>query len=189
MSWWLEGLNPKGLSQGDIVSQVLSGTTDQPLKHLGKESMNKGPKRYWPEVDSFQPSKTDGRGLYVARGRVTFAIVVSHNCELDKSKQVLLAPIAELARVNDQKSKETILSQQRRAFLPLPNIPGLGTYYADFRVMGYSERNSILDANRQASMSDIGVLRLRTQIVAFFTRIDPDMLDVAIMGAIEKEKQ
>lgn len=189
MSWWLEGLNPKGLSQGDIVSQLLIGATDHPVKHLAKQPLEKAGKRLWEEVSELQPFKTDSRALYIARGRLTYAIVVSHSCELDKknSNLVLLAPIAPLDRITDTNAKANILAQRRQAFLPLPDVPGLGTCYADFRTLSYVEMKTIPDNTRQVSMSDEGVLRLRAQIVAFFSRINPVVLETAIMDAIKSE--
>lgn len=190
MSWWLDDLNPKGLSQGDIVAQILSGAADQPVKYLEKTPLEKGSKKSWLESSVFQPFKTDNRGFYIARGRLTHAIVVSHSCELDKGQQhVLLAPIAPLDSISDEKVRNNILSQARRAFLPLPEIPGLGTCYADFRMLNFVDRKGIPDTNRMTSMSDEGSLRLRAQLLAFFSRINPDVLEAAIKNAINTENK
>lgn len=190
MSWWLDALNPEGLSQGDIVTQILSGSADHPLKYLMKEPLDKGSKKLWPETSTIQLYKTDGRGLYIARGRMIEAIVVSHSCELDKGNntQVLLAPIAKIERVQVEHQKN-ILQQKRHAFMPLPDVPELGTCYADLRYLHFADRKNVPDKSRHASMTDEGVLRLRAQIVAFFSRIDPSALESAIEAAIEAEKK
>ncbi|SRR6266481_2100514 len=190
MSWWLDDLNPKGLSQGDIVTQVLIGAADQPVKYLEKVPLEKGAKKSWSESINFQPIKIDNRGLYIARGRLTHAIVVSHSCELDKSQpHVLLAPIISLDSLSDEKARNNILSQKRRAFLALPEIPRLGTCYADFRTLSYAERKTISDINRMVSMSDEGTLRLRVQLLAFFSRITPEVLEAAITKVTDAESE
>ena len=120
MSWWLDNPNPQGLSQGDIIAKLLIGAANHPVKYLAKEPLVRGGKKCWTEVSEFQPFKTDNRGLYIARGRLTFAIVVSHSCELDKSNNnhVLLAPIASLDSISDVKGRESILASKTQSLSP-----------------------------------------------------------------------
>lgn len=184
--WWLNGLNSQGLSQGDILSPRISGFAENPVKYLSKTPTNKGTKIFWEQCTELQPFKTDNKGLYISRGRVAEVIILSHSCELDKGNrcnQVLVAPIAPLDRIENAQTRENILLQKRRAFFALPNIPTLGAnYYADFRAITYIEKKAITTACRLASMSENGIIRLQAQLVAFFTRIEPEALEKAISG-------
>ena len=181
MSWWLSNLNQK-LSQGDVVSGILLGSAAQPIKYLDKQAIEKAGKKSWLEASKLQPLKSTGKGFYISSGLLTHAIIISHSCELDKgsSNQVLIAPIAPLARIKDPGARERVQSQQRRALLPLPDITGLGDYYTDLRALSYVEKKNISDENRIASMSEDGLHRLHAQLVAFFTRTDLDTLESKI---------
>jgi len=189
-SWWLDDLNPAGLSQGDILSQRITGNADFPLKYLSRAPLNKNGKKVWQESPNFDPIKSDNKGLYISRGHLVHMIVISHSCELDKtSKVVLVAPIAQLDRIADATMRENILSQRRHALLPLPDVPNLGTYYADFRSLSYIDKKAISPTCRLASMNDEGIIRLRAQLLAFFTRINPNILGEAIDRQIKAENQ
>ncbi len=180
MSWWAPQLNPSGLSQGDILAPILIGTSASPAKFLGLGPFVKSGKTAWGQIQAWKPDSS-GLGVFVARGRLMHAIVVSHSCELDDkadTNRVLIAPIARLDVLPEQ-SKVKIIAQERRAFLPLQGIPVLGDYYADLRCMTYVDRANIASDARLASMTDDGVIRLQAQLVTFFARLDiPGTIEV-----------
>ncbi len=57
----------------------------------------------------------------------------------------------------------------------LPDLPGTAkTLYADLRAIVTLDRELVNAYNRVASLSDTWVQRLQAQIIAFFTRLEPD---------------
>jgi hypothetical protein len=52
--------------------------------------------------------------------------------------------------------------------LVLPEVPGLGTYYADLRSLFTVDRTLIQEEMRIASMTDEAKDRLQNQIIAYF---------------------
>lgn len=177
-SWWAATLNSKGLSQGDLVSGQLVGTVyGPPFIFLGRNTTHpKGKSVHWPQTGALDPFRTDATGLYIARGRVARVLVVSHSCELDKKDdaRVLVAMTAPLSVVQDSAKRVAILNQKRRAFMPLPGIPGEEDHYADLRTISYVERKLILDSSREQSMTEEAVVRLRAQLIEYFTRMPVD---------------
>lgn len=175
MDWWRRELNPEGLSQGDILSDVLVGSAHDPRAYLGRDVTTKGTKKVWPEAPTFDTFKTDQTGYYIARGRQGYGIVLSHSCDLDKGRDksgVLVALVSPMSQIQNPTQRNSILAQRHFAFLPLPDIPGLGTCYADLRRINYVARKSIQNESRLASMSADGATRLHAQLIGFFTRLD-----------------
>ena len=172
--WWLPSLNPAGLSQGDLVADVVQGTAWDPIVLLGRDAQTKGSNKLWPQVDKFSKFKTDSSGLFVGRGVVTRALVVSHNCEIDKgpgSPKVLVAPVFSISKITDDAARASIMAGARRAFMPLPAPDVDEDYYADFRQINYVLKGLLPDERRLFSMTDDGVLRVKAQLVEFFTRV------------------
>lgn len=89
-----------------------------------------------------------------------------------RNRRVQIASISSLDTLNTSE-RSAVMGQGRVAHLVLPDIPTLGTYYADLRVIVTLEHETIRDEQRVASMSETGAERLRAQIVAFFTRLTP----------------
>ena len=173
-SWWAESLNPKGLSQGDLAGSVLVGTAYEPATFLGRDTWTpKGRSVHWPQRKALEPFRTDSTGLYIARGKSARVLVVSHSCELDKKEdsRVLVALTAPISVVQDAAKRASILAQQRRAFIPLPDVPEIGDCYADLRTISYVERKVLPDSLREFSMTDDAVVRLRAQLIEYFTRM------------------
>jgi len=185
-----------GLSQGDVVRDVPIGTAYPPITYLGRDTWPRKGKdgktiEYRPQTKALEPFRTDDTGLYIARGKVTRALVVSHSCELDDKPdvgRVLLAPAAPLSQITDQVAKARILEQKRRALLPLPELPELGDYYADLRCITYVDRKLVADSQREFSMSEEGVIRLRAQLIEFLTRLDTEKLKGDIAAALASER-
>lgn len=169
MPWW--GPLEDKLSQGDVLSAIPFGAVLHPTTYLAKRTVK-------PNV--FQWAPTDQVEEHtLARGRGAPCIVLSHSCELDKDEKkgrVIVAPIAPIDRVTEAAARDAILAQRRFSMLPLPDIPNMGTFYADLRVMTSVYRAHCNDAKRVASMSDEGRFRLAVQLVAFFGRQDASEL-------------
>ncbi len=183
MDWWRPALNPEGLSQGDILSGILVGSPNEPKAFLGRDKWSNRGREYWPQVPELDTYRTDGTGLYVSRGKRCYGLVLSHSCEIDKNKdrgRVLVALVSPIEQVSDVKVREGILAQKRRAFMPLPDVPGVGTCYADLRQINFVAQNSLSENDRMASISDDGLVRLHAQLVAFFTRVDFNTLSKAV---------
>lgn len=153
---------------------MLLGTAYDPITYLGRDKTHpKGKGVHWPERDQLDPFRTDSTGLFIARGRIVRALVVTHSCELDKELdgRVLVAMTAPLSVVQDPAKRAAILEQKRRAFMPLPDVPGEGDMYADLRTIAYVDRKLVPDSSRKCSMTEEGVVRLRAQLIEYFTRL------------------
>jgi hypothetical protein len=170
-SWWTPSLAEK-LSQGDIVADQASVMSAVPPTFLKARSF-KGGEPGWGV--SPNPTEFEGRVHMLATGSVRAALVISHGCELDKMEgnprrhRVLLAPVFPIDSVENE-HRQQILSQSNRALLPLPQVPTLGTCYADLRSIFASARASVDAAVRLASMTTRSELRLHAQLVAFLLR-------------------
>lgn len=168
-SWWSPNLK-SALSQGDVLSPILIGSSSTPPTYLSKQNSKGG--LLWGPTIEWRP-EGDQTGYFLARGRVIHGIVISHDCEIDKKtkrSRILVAPISQISKVQDETSRQAILEQRRYALMPLPEIPNLGDYYADFRLLTVVDRTNADQSIRLASMSEDGVLRLQAQLIAFFTR-------------------
>jgi hypothetical protein len=161
-----------------------------PMTYLEKASIQAKGKRVWPQSSELDLFKTDQQGLYVARGRLRLAIVVSHSCELDDKpdvRRVLIAPISPLSQVEDADARTRILERKRRAFMPLPGVPGIGDHYADLRCITYVDRKLITESRRKSSMTDEGVVALQAQLIAYLTRLDPDLVAGALAAGMARQ--
>jgi hypothetical protein len=166
-SWWRSDLNPDGLSQGDIIKQSPIAFSPVPEVLLIKATGKGGLETWQQGISKSKPQH------FLYDGDFFPSIVLSYSCELDKKEKkgrVIVAPIRLIGNL-EEKVRTDVLSQKRRALMPLPDVPELGTYYADFRMMSVINRKG-MDENRLASMTESGVMRLQAQLVAFFTRLD-----------------
>ena len=68
--------------------------------------------------------------------------------------------------------KAVVMAQGKYAHMVLPDIPEIGTHYADFQVQVTIDRRVVDGRRRVASMSDGGAERLRAQLVAYFLRLE-----------------
>jgi len=132
--WWRTELNPRGLSQGDIIRSLISGSAAVPIRPLRSRPLPKG-KAGWEELPDWMPGNNDV-GNYLAVGKVLPCLVVSHSCDLEKPKEtarVLLAPMRSIAPFKPE-DQEAILLQLNANLFPLPDIPGLGKSLRGFPV-------------------------------------------------------
>lgn len=193
---WAPALNPKGLSQGDILANTPVGTAIVPVTYLGRNTWPKHDKAsgtskpYWPQELTMQLFPGDDTGLFIARGRMTRVVVVMHHCEMDDKPdagRVVVAPIAPIERVTQEASRARIMAGGRRAFLPLPALPGLGDHYADLRSMASVDRKLLTDAQREFSMDGGGLVALRAQLIDFFTRLEIPELKEGLDAGLSAE--
>ena len=174
--WWRPHLNEDGLSQGDVVGAVPFVNSVAPPAMLKKATGKGGAETWVPTAD---PPKKSANPYYLSEGREALALVVSHGCELDEETarpRVLVAPVRGVHTLSET-ARERLLEQQSRRMVPLPDLPGHGTCFADLRLIMSISRELIPDESRLASMSETGVKRLQVQLAVFFARFDRAALD------------
>lgn len=169
--WWSNSLHPD-LSQGDIVTNVPLGTVTTPPKYLYSAAL-KGNAAGWGETLDWRPDH-NGIGHYLYRGRLAAAMVLSHDCDIDKPKGThrVVVAVAIPRSALSAAEQNIVFTQQARHSLPLPDVPEMGDYYADFRSTLYLPFTLVSQATRIASMSDAGRHRLQAQLIGFYTRLD-----------------
>jgi hypothetical protein len=145
-----------------------------PVTHLKYTSLRDS-KAGWAETPNPVVRKTDQKKYLLAQGEVRPALVLSHDCDLDKPRsnpRVLVAPIG-LMSILEPGTQITILEQRHLALLPLPALGTLGDCFADLRLVTVVPRDVVLEANRIASLTDEGRERLQVQISRFLFRREP----------------
>lgn len=180
-SWWRPTLNPKGLSQGDLIADMPHGLSVVPPVLLKSKTLAGGV-RAWTEHVA-EPSDATQKFLY--EGRFAPLLVVSHGCDLDKQKKkpkVLVALVRPITALNEV-DRLQVMEQRTKSKMPLPGAPGLGDMYADLRIITTVERSAITEGARLASMTDDAVLRLQVQMGVFFLRLTSATLAPAVQAA------
>lgn len=174
--WWA-AIIAERLSQGDLILDQTFLIPVAPTVFLKSRSF-KGGEPGWGQ--SAVPTNGKGGERFLAAGAVKPALVISHDCDLDKALEdpdgpagyrVLAAPVAPINTV-DPAMQTLILSQQVKAMLPLQGCPGLGDCYADLRLVMAVPRVAVDAGKRVASMADVARARLRAQLVEFFVRLE-----------------
>lgn len=167
LRWWAGQLQDK-LSQGDIVADLPIFQAMKPVKYLKKTTYKNNISGWVESVEAIVDGER--KAHFLAIGKLAPGIVISHSCELDKGKgRVIVAPIAPISSVPEEQQHK-ILGQEHFALMPLPNIPEIGTSYADLRSISFLHRDIVDSSRRIASMSEMATERLIAQIVAFFAR-------------------
>ena len=173
MPWWADRVHDK-LSQGDVVAELPFFLSPSPVQYLRHANM-KGGAPGWMESDK-PIAQRDGRVRFLGIGKIVAGLVLSHSCELDKDdrgkRRVLVAPIVSIETIAEPALRESIVAQQLTASLPLPDVPTLGTCYADLRSLTTLEREIVDGGKRVASMVPEAERRLQAQLVAFLVRLD-----------------
>jgi hypothetical protein len=107
---WAKTLNPLGISQGDVLKDVPTGSTKIPLTFLARESYQpKGqPRILYTKYDQLQEYTNEpGIGNFIAKGRVSFALVVTHDCDLDDvddTERIIVAPVFHISRITSSEA-------------------------------------------------------------------------------------
>jgi len=168
-SWWDATLKTE-LSQGDLVTEVPGATLVHPLTYLNSRPAKDNKIVYEASATPFsKPKKGDDRQFFLSNGEVAAALVLSYDCEIDKSQKILIAPVFAIDTLPSE-SQLAVLEQRRFSLMPLPDVPLLGTCYADFRLMQTVRREYLPLQGRLSSMNPDAVDRLQAQITAFLTR-------------------
>ena len=170
-SWWRTELNPQGLSQGDVIQLLTSGSVAVPVRALRSRQLPKG-KPGWEELTGWSPGN-NGVGFYLATGKLLPCLVVSHSCDLEKPKdtaRVLIAPMRPLTAFIPEE-RELVLQRSRANLVPLSEIPGWEDSCADLRCISYVDRWLVDASERVASMTEEATKIFQAQLVLFFTRI------------------
>lgn len=169
--FWAAGVSPD-LSPGDLLVDAIVGATAVPPVPLKSKSF-RGNESGWAQV-AWSPDG-DGRGHFLATGRKTAVMVLSHGCEIDKNggkAPVLVAPAFPIASLPPE-HQAVARNGERFAFLPIPEIAGqVPESFVDLRLVTYLPRTLIDNLSRVASASEQGQARLAAQLVGFLTRIN-----------------
>ena len=173
--FWLSDLKPS-LSQGDLVAPVCVGTATSPFSPLIQQPTQKGGIRPW--VVGEWAADESGLGFYLSRGQLIHSVIVSYDCDLDKSSPndpVSIAPVLSLlGTVSSETARASIRNGERYPFLFLPEIDGIiPDSYIDFRRVTYSRFRDINTLKRLKSASENGVTKFQAHLIGFYTRLDP----------------
>lgn len=169
VAWWAPELQPE-LSQGDVLADIPGAVLVFPLTFLNPRPAKHEQTVYEPSPTPFSRSKKgDDRLLMLSNGEVAGALILSYGCEIDKSKKILIAPVFAISSLPPE-NQIAVLEQRRFSLMPLPNIPRLGTCYADFRLIQCIRREYLRLEARHGSMTESAVDRLQTHLALFFTR-------------------
>jgi hypothetical protein len=82
---------------------------------------------------------------------------------------VLIAPIGKIDLLSAE-TQSAVLQQRQIALMPLPDIPQIGSCYADLRLITPVSRDAIDNAVRAVSMTESARDRLHAHLVMFFLR-------------------
>ena len=170
--WWLDAVRPE-LSQGDVLPSAPIAIALVPLRHLRSAPLKSGAPGGWSESLEFK-SDENGVGHFLYRGKIGPAVVLSHDCEIDKAtknKRITIAPLIPLDRLNADEQVR-ICSQRSFRAMYVPDVPTIGHHYLDLRNTVQLPVELATSSPRIASMTDDAVIRLRAQLIGFFTRID-----------------
>jgi len=172
--WWASKLNPKGLSQGDILRILLSGSPKGPAPgvFLRPQQARGGREGY---IHDDWATDGNGVGLYLSSGKRVPCLVISNSCDLDKPRdnklRVLVAPMAPLSSL-DEKNRENVRQQGSKRLFPLLGIPEMADHYTDLRSISVIGGDLFGDGDRVASMNEAGLRNLNAFLVYFFTRFE-----------------
>ncbi len=163
-SWWADELEPRP-SQGDVFASALFLASPVPPQSLEKRTL-KGNQVAWVEIGGEHASHN------LAIGKRRDCIILSHSCELDKerrNKRIVVVPIAKIDTLQEKEAEQVLLNGSYH-HLPLPELPGRGTCFADFRSMVSLPHDLVVSSSKLASMTEVGRERLQMQLITYFTR-------------------
>jgi rRNA-processing protein FCF1 len=175
----------KRLSQGDVLAAVPSVYV-RSLAYLVKEAENKFrlahklPDAVKPEAvaqaNVREVAETEGEDAFGnAVGARRLGMVISHDCELDKTgakRYVLMAQIRPLSGVSSDKARESIRDYDQKRTLYIPENGYLeGEQFVDLRMLTTLRRDEVVDQlKRVASLNEDGRHLLRFQLFRYLAR-------------------
>jgi hypothetical protein len=126
------------------------------------------------EADETDLAPMDGGDRFGnAVGARRLAIVIDHDCELEKDdepRMVHLAQVKPLSGVHEDDRESITTYHQKRMFYLPPSEQLPEAHYADFRFITTLTRGVVDDLAKIASMNDDGRRLLHFQIFRFFAR-------------------
>jgi hypothetical protein len=161
---------PSGeLSQGDIFAAVPSAYVED-----ARFMVKVGPNSYAIQSDS-QPRRGDRMYPANAVEARSFALLLTHDCEIDKNARRALAQLSLIRPLRVPDIPEEHIggfrdNTRHRAFYLPPNDFLVGENYADLRRTTAIRVDALMEFERLASMNEDGRRMLREQLFRFFTR-------------------
>lgn len=163
-----EGPRPK-LSQGDILASVpgicIRGTVTR---------IEKGDNRTYHIANGLgEGSAQTGEKLSIAAGcRYTKAILITHDCEIDKEhvKTLIVCPVLPLSSLAS-KSQDLVRRNRVYSRLHLPRYrEALVESFVDLAQFSTIEKAHLANGQRILSLSDLGRHALYLQLIRWLTR-------------------
>lgn len=168
-SQWLERALRSELSQGDIFEGLPFCTPAVPVTHLSK-GQAKGAAVAWIPSAPPQSAPRHQPSYALVAYRIGCGIVVSHDCAIDKpnkNTRVLCAPIAPITQL-DPRTQDSVRQRGNFGLMHLPEVPGIGEAYADFRSITAFRHDILTQVRQVASLTDFGRGQLGDALVGFF---------------------
>lgn len=173
--YWSDELK-SDISQGDLFEPICIGAPVSPLQPLSRGASMKGGIESWLQDGLWREDASTKLGHFLGRGRLTRFVMVSWDCEYEKStakEPILVAPVFSLDLINAGPAREAAVNGERYPFLYLPPIVDvIQASYVDLRLTTYHTKANVSNTKRLASISAEGQLRFHAQLVAFHTRSD-----------------
>ncbi len=167
--WWSDQIDPDGLSQGDIVDELVFANV-YPLTPVERKSVHGH--SGWVVLPNW-PTKADHTCHVAAIARKGLGLILSHSCDIDKKNKksrIFTAPLAPLSDLTGDQ-QIAVLEQLRVSLFPLLGTRR-GDLYADLRLAVALDQRLFEERNRIASMTEEGRKRLQVQLVKLFTRLE-----------------
>jgi hypothetical protein len=141
-----------------------------PEQYLKNGNTLKGGAKSWEATMEWLPKNAEP-GYFLGLGRRMPVIVLSQDCEIDKDKKILVAPVLSIETVTGD-ALAAVREGKRYPFMHVPEIEGvLPESYVDLRYICFVDKRIVNISTRLRSMSAEGLERLQAQVIAFFTHI------------------
>jgi len=155
-------------SQGDIFELLPHVFLGRPLTALTKD----GETTLRAETEPFTSfDDTNGQAI-VASCKLQRAILLSHDCEIDKAQVIrwILSPVVPIVRLSNE-NRDRVRRNRIYAMFHLPKFhESLPESFVDFNQMSTLNSEFVRSASRIVSLSDLGRRGMYMQLVRWFTR-------------------
>lgn len=155
-------------SQGDILESVAHIYLERPLLALRKEAET----IFRAEAEPFSQFDDKGGQMVVATCKRQRAILITHDCEIDKPqvKRWLVCPVVPIV-VLSSGNRDRARRNRVYSMLHLPQYRDvLPESFVDFNQITTLEGDFVKGGKRLVSLSDIGRRALYSQFVRWLTR-------------------
>jgi hypothetical protein len=173
------------VSQGDIYKAVPSVfIPSRPITAVRRETVGGGKQALMPYTEDGPPPAGGFQWELrdtpvVSDGRLALAILLTHDCEIDKKGRDdlrLVALIRPWASISESAASNIRLGNRRRFFYLAPQLdgPALDESYVDFRRITTVRGSALPEAHRVLSLSDAMRDALREAFIRYVTRAEGD---------------